>query len=83
DRFAEYIYGDCYNREAGIVKLEFPYQQRDEGMIIRDNYPMYQYFCKANPGWRDGDELVSLIDLRERNWKAIARRALHWNPVNA
>ncbi len=77
-RFAESLYGKSYDRYTGIVKLDHPYQQKNEDKNIRSAYPMNQFFDQANPGWHEGDELVSLISLKEENWKPIAMRMLHW-----
>lgn len=76
--FAEYIYGDGYCRERGIVILDQPYTLREQDQQIREGYPMDEYFRSVNPGWQKGDELVNLINLHSDNWKPVALRILKW-----
>lgn len=77
-RFAQHVYGDCYVPERGIVKLRHPYTQRETALNTRASYPMDAYFRECNPGWQQGDELVSLVNLHAENWKPVAMRMLHW-----
>ncbi len=76
--FAKYVYGDAYQSELGIVQFPHCYTLRKQEQQIREEYPMNEYFHKANSGWHRGDELVSLVSLRPDNWKPIARRMLKW-----
>lgn len=78
DRFATHAYGKAYDPGSGIVRLSEPYTLRPNEQRIRLNYPMGAYFRAANPGWRRGDELVSLVGLHPENWKPVAMRMLHW-----
>ncbi|MGB0744122.1 MAG: hypothetical protein ACPGSB_06310 [Opitutales bacterium] len=78
DKVAHQIYGDQYNRRKGIVQLKNPYIMRQHATGIRADYPYFAFFCEQNPGWPDGDELVSIISLKQENWKPVALRMLHW-----
>lgn len=80
--FAEHAYGNNYSRHSGIVQLDHAYTLPQQEREIRSNYPMDDFFRNANPGWQQGDELVSLISLHERNWKPIALRMLNWQTGN-
>lgn len=82
-QFARHAYGEYYACATGIVKLPHPYIQRAKDQQIRGAYPRDVYFREANPGWRQGDELVSLINLRPENWKPVAMRMLHWKDGDA
>jgi len=81
--FARAGYGSRYDSRRGIVRLVDPYTLRDEEAEIRKNYPMDDFFRGANPGWTQGDELVSLVRLQPENWKPAAMRMLNWRPAHA
>lgn len=76
--FARHTYGLQYNQNSGIVKLDNAYQLRESSAEIREDYPQGAFFIESNPGWRNGDELVSLISLHANNWKPVAKRMLNW-----
>jgi len=77
-RFAEAAYGDRYDRNTGVVRLDHPYSPRGSEIEVRASYPLDRYFRRANPGWTRGDELVSLVSLHPKNWKPVAIRMLEW-----
>jgi len=76
--FAQGIYGDQYDPETGLVKLKHPYRIKAHTCTERTDYPLANIFQALNPGWEEGDELVSLISLHPDNWKPIAQRMLDW-----
>lgn len=77
-RFATSIYGDQYDPASGIVQLKNPYRIEPGTAPERDDYPLAASFRQLNPGWQQGDELVSIISLHPDNWKPIAQRMLQW-----
>lgn len=81
--FARRIYGKAYCPETGIVKLDHAYTQTKGTSDTRAGYPLERYFETVNPGWKQGDELVSLISLHPENWKPAALRMLKWQPPHA
>jgi len=77
--FAEHLYGQCYCKKSGVVQLKHPYVQTPDDKEVRQDYPYYHFFKRSNPMWHRGDELVSLISLKEENWRPLAIRILKWN----
>jgi len=75
-RFAEHEYGGMYDRTTGLVRLEHPYVVRPGTAPLRESYPLRDWFQRRNPGWEQGDELVSLISLHPYNWSDRAQRLL-------
>jgi len=80
--FAQNAYGSQYCPDTGIVTLANAYQLRDPVCKMRQDYPMGAYFEQLNPGWLQGDELVSLVSLDISNWKPIAKRMLNWKNLD-
>lgn len=78
ERFAEHAYGAAYDRATGVVRLPHPYTLKAADQRLREDYPMDRYFQSVNPGWRQGDESVSLISLEPENWRRVALRMLYW-----
>ncbi len=76
--FAQEMYGSTYNPDTGIVKLDHPYRLRDETKPACLEDPVDAFFVKANPGWEEGDELVSLVSMSRDNLKPAALRVLNW-----
>lgn len=69
-------YGDTYNAQTGVVRLPEAYIQKGADAEVRAQYPLDDFFRRRNPGWGQGDELVSLISLHPENWSRRARRLL-------
>lgn len=80
--FAAAMYGSAYNAKTGIVHLANAYGLREESKPPRITDPVDAFFVRANPGWRAGDELVSLVSLAKENWKPVAFRMLTWKQVH-
>lgn len=78
DQVARTIYGQQYDAVRGIVYLDQPYVMREPLTGLRADYPYFSQFRSLNPGWEQGDELVSMISLAPENWKPVARRMLNW-----
>ncbi|NJK92635.1 MAG: hypothetical protein HC904_12885 [Blastochloris sp.] len=81
-QFCRHVYGERYNPETGVVRLAHPYWLREEDQEMRRGYPMSTVFSESNRGWKKGDEMVSLVCLREPNWKPSAKRMLQWKKVH-
>ena len=75
-RCAACEYGTAYEPAAGVVRLPDPYVLRPDHAGVRDTYPLETFFRRRNPGWAQGDELVSLVSLQPGNWSRRARRLL-------
>lgn len=75
-RFARAAYGDAYDAGSGIVRLPQAYVLRPDQDTLREGYPLDACFRSRNPGWTEGDELVSLVSLHPDNWTPRALRLL-------
>jgi hypothetical protein len=70
-------FGDCYRRDRGLVQFAAPQRLRDEGapgVAGGRHEPHVEFFHRANPGWREGDELVCLTEITFDNLTAAGRR---------
>lgn len=70
-------YGDFYHEATGIVRFQQPQILR-EGLIEiptgRKTNPHIQFFEEKNPGYRLGDELVCLTEIRYDNLTRAGQR---------
>ena len=79
ERAAAARWGPRYVRERGIVRLERPQVLRGALLDLppgRRRDPHVSFFADRNPGYQDGDELVSLTELSLGNLTAAGRRML-------
>lgn len=68
-------YGERYDPETGVVRLEHPTPLRDDDIPasrLRD--PHVAFFARANPGWTRGDELACLTRIHPDNLTEAGRR---------
>ncbi len=72
-------YGTAYDARTGVVRLPGAYVQKGADAEVREDYPLDDFFKTRNPGWIQGDELVSLVCLHPENWSRRARRLLRTN----
>jgi hypothetical protein len=74
---AQKYYGNLYQEATGIVRFPDPQILR-EGLIEipsgRQTNPHIQYFKEKNPGYRQGDELVCLTEIRYDNLTTAGQR---------
>jgi len=73
---ARQVYADGFDAAAGIVRTNHPYILRDAESEIRAHSPVDRLFQELNPGWVNGDELVSLVSLQPDNWKPSILRIM-------
>lgn len=79
DAAAEKMFGERYDRQAGIIRLENPTPLRE---IIappgeeRCKNPHIDFFLKRNPGYDRGDELACITRLSLENIKPFVKRLL-------
>jgi hypothetical protein len=78
-------FGECYNRETGIVR--FPHPQKLRGKLkgipperLKDSH--VNFFNTKNPGHLLGDELLCLTEIAEANLTPAGRRMWFANFVN-
>ena len=78
DHLASRKFGPEYRLERGVVQffrkrgqLAEEFAEPDPREAERSDV---QFFMRRNPGYRDGDELVCVCELNERNLQPIARR---------
>jgi len=70
-------FGGCYRRETGLVQFAAPQRLLDDGapgVSGGRHEPHVEFFHRANPGWRDGDELVCLTEIAFDNLTGAGRR---------
>ncbi|MBW4562419.1 MAG: hypothetical protein KME32_14965 [Mojavia pulchra JT2-VF2] len=74
---AQEYYGEFYEETTGIVRFQHPQILR-EGLIEiptgRQTNPHIQFFEEKNPGYRLGDELVCLTEIRYENLTRAGQR---------
>ncbi|BAY10835.1 hypothetical protein [Calothrix sp. NIES-2098] len=77
---AQEYYGDSYEEGSGIVRFQQPQILR-EGLIEiptgRQTNPHIQFFEEKNPGYKLGDELVCLTEIRYENLTRAGQRMWH------
>jgi hypothetical protein len=74
---AREYYGNSYQEDLGIVRFKHPQILRDGLIEIptgRQRNPHIQFFEKKNPGYRLGDELVCLTQIRYDNLTGAGQR---------
>lgn len=84
DTLATRRFGDAYDRATGVIRCRHDYRLREGVGDITDQEcrdPRIAFFEQRNPGWRQGDELACLTDLRYPNLKRCAFRMLGKAPV--
>jgi hypothetical protein len=72
-------FGDRYDEQTGIVRLEVPAVLRDGFRGIPENRltdPHIAFFAEKNPGHERGDELVCFAELSEDRYTRLGRRML-------
>jgi hypothetical protein len=77
DRLAAERFGDRYDPEQGVVRLDNPYVLRPalrEVPATKAGDPHVQFYRRANAGHVDGDELVCLTELSDSNLTLAGRR---------
>lgn len=77
DRIAVGRFGDAFDREAGVVRFPRPHRLRGALAEVPDSRrqdPHVSFFLAANPGWREGDELVCLTEIDSSNLTSAGRR---------
>jgi hypothetical protein len=79
DRLATARFGAAYDPATGVIRPHDDYRLRDGVGDITDRErrdPRIAFFEARNPGWRHGDELACLADLRYSNLRRGALRLL-------
>ena len=74
---AESKYPGCYDREAGVIRLEGSDRLNSDLAEITPaklKDPHVRFFLERNPGFRDGHELACLTELTVENLRPLARR---------
>ena len=77
DHFAWIKYGCDYARDEGIVRFAQPTPIRESIAMVnkgRLSDPHVNYLLTANPGWKDGDELVCIAKACSDNLTAAGKR---------
>lgn len=77
DRLAQEKFGDRYDAQAGIVRLNHPQTLRDSLAGIpeeRLSDPHIEFFAQKNPTHDQGDELVCLAKICEENLTRAGHR---------
>jgi hypothetical protein len=77
DAIAFERFGSRYHPEAGVVRFERPYVLAPDLLDVpsgRAADAHINFFLSRNPGYRDGDELVCLTRIDERNLTPAGRR---------
>lgn len=80
DAYASHLYPDDYNPETGVIEYGSVKDKLKDGVAditakeLRN--PDIGYFVRANPCYRDGNDLVCLALLREDQLQPGARRLL-------
>ena len=70
-------FGDFFDPHRGIVEFPRPQPLRDSLAAMpasRLADPHVRFFERANPGWRNGDELVCLTEICDRNLTRAGER---------
>ena len=84
DGMARRRFGAQYDAATGVVRLQRGAYRLKPGLAEPDGHllsdPAAAYFVQADPGWRQGDELVCLAEMREDNLSAVSRRLLRAGP---
>ncbi len=72
---------DSYDEKLGII-----HYHNSQGHLKSDyafptlrekEHKAVEFFLKKNPGYRDGDELACLCEIKEENFKPLTRRLIH------
>jgi hypothetical protein len=72
-------FGSQFDSRAGVVRFKAPQRLRtglDEVASNRQTDPHIAFFLAANPGWKNGDELVCLTELKPENLTSAGRRMM-------
>ncbi|MCP4876599.1 MAG: hypothetical protein GY896_14160 [Gammaproteobacteria bacterium] len=70
-------FGDCFEASTGTVNFPQPQVLRNSLSIVpasRVNNPHIEFFERANPGWKRGDELVCLTEISDTNLTSAGKR---------
>jgi len=79
DQLAAEQFGRAYDPRRGIVRFAAPQRLRDHLARVPDRKrtdPHVAFFQRANPGWREGDELVCCTWIDPANLTRTGRRML-------
>jgi len=76
DALAQEKFGDRYDAQAGVVRLDHPQTLRDLAKIPQERLsdPHVNFFAQKNPTHHQGDELVCLTKICEENLTRAGRR---------
>jgi hypothetical protein len=80
--FAEELFGSQFDATAGIVRFQQPQKLRHDLQQIppgRESDPHVAFFLSRNPGFADGDELVTLTEITDQNLTRAGRRIVRAN----
>ncbi|BDS06159.1 hypothetical protein NT6N_11990 [Oceaniferula spumae] len=76
---ARILYGDAWCEDSGVLRFsENQGQMKPEVAAATEQRKQNRYvefFCKRNPGFANGDELVCLVAMHEENLRGTALRA--------
>jgi|WetSurMetagenome_2_1015567.scaffolds.fasta_scaffold00706_9 hypothetical protein len=87
DAICKEKFGNRYDPATGIVRSrrEHDFLKAEHAAIPegRDRNPDVRFFCEANPGYRDGDELACLTDIDAGNYipACYSRYMAHRIPI--
>jgi hypothetical protein len=82
DRAAEELFGSQFDAANGIVRFQQPQKLRDDLQQVpagRESDPHVAFFLSRNPGYGDGDELVTITEIAPENLTAAGRRIVRAN----
>jgi len=72
-------FGDAYDPKTSVIQFASSHGHlRPDWADVRDDLklrPEVDYFLKRNPGYRHGDELACITELRKDNLRSVAKRA--------
>lgn len=77
DAIARERFGNCYDRATAVVRFTLPHRLKGDLARVPDGRrddPHVACFFHFNPGWREGDELVCLTEIDDRNLTPAGRR---------
>ena len=82
DRAAHELFGSQFNVANGIVRFQQPQKLRHDLQQVptgRESDPHVAFFLARNPGFVDGDELVTITEIAPENLTAAGRRMVRAN----
>jgi hypothetical protein len=82
DQVARELFGSQFDAANGLVRFQQPQKLRGDLQQIpvgRESDPHVAFFLSRNPGFVDGDELVTITEISAENLTAAGRRIVRSN----